>query len=197
MTRAKCWDGMRFNEIGPFSQPGWGVDDNEMSYVWDDANIIHHDWTERAGFMFYRRASGSFARLYKETGIWPNQYGSVYEQRNVWTWQNYPAYHRPLFGWPGVILTSYVFEGVDYPELAKGIKKLHDDNQKKPYEIVVRTDGLADKTLEWIETHALRWHWGNTATTPSGDIVRKNGQDDWTGDFLIDTEPRGKLCLVG
>ena len=196
LTRAKCWDGMRFNEIGPFSQPGWGVDDNEMSYVWDDADIIHHDFTERAGFMFYRRASGSFARLYKETGVWPNQYGSVYEQRNVWTWQNYPAYHRPLFGWPGAILKSYVFEGVDYPELAKGIKEIHDNNQKKPYEIVVRTDGLSEKTLEWIDTHALRWHWGNTAITPSGDIVRKNGQDVWTGDFLVDTEPRGKLCPV-
>lgn len=196
LTRAKCWGGMRFSEIGPFAQPGWGVDDNEMSYVWDDAGIIHHDWTERAGFMFYRRASGSFARLYKETGIWPNQYGSVYEQRNVWTWQNYPAYHRPLYSWPGTIETSYVFEGVDYPKLARDIKEIHDEHQKEPYEIVVKTEGLSDKSLEWIETHALRWHWGNAAVTPSGEIVRKNGQRDWTGDFLVDTEPRGKPIMA-
>ena len=198
LTRAKAWDGIRHSEEGPFAEPGWGVDDNELAYQWDDAGIIHHDFTAKLGYLLYRRASGSFARLYKETGIWPNQYGSVYEKRNVWTWQNYPAYHRPLYRWPGEIDKSYVFEGVEYPELAQQIKDIHDKG-KGPYEIIVTTDGLNNKTLDWIDTHRLRWHWGDTAVRPNGEIIKRNEQaaDIWTGDFLIDVKPRGALITVG
>jgi len=195
LTRAKAWDGLRFCEEGPFSEPGWGVDDNEMAYRWNDVGIVHHDWTEAMGIYLYRRASGSFARLHKETGIWPSQYGSVFEKRNVWCAQNYLD-HRMLFGWPREIKTSYIFEGLEYPELARKIKAIHDQG-KEANEIIVMTDGLNDETLDWIETHRLRWHWGDTAITPGGDIVRRNEDPDtWTGDFLIDADPRGAPVIM-
>jgi len=203
LTRSRAWDGLRHSEVGPFAKPGWGADDNEMSYRWNDAGILHHDWTIKAGYQLYRRASGSFARLYKETGIWPNQYGSVYEQRNCKLFQDYPGYHRPLmFQWPGEIEKSYILEGLEYPELAQKIKDIHDGHKKEPYEIIVMTTGsgysLSDKTLDWIQTHRYRWHWGNVVIATDGEIIHKNGENSnlWTGDFLVDTEPRGEPVRV-
>ena len=59
LCRASAWV-VRFSEEGPFGEPGWGVDDNDMAYRWDDAGIVHHEFTlQMSGWMLYRRQSGS------------------------------------------------------------------------------------------------------------------------------------------
>jgi len=80
LCRWRAWDGLRFSEEGPFAEPGWGVDDDEMAYQWNEDGATVHVVTN---IHPYRRASGSFRRLYRETGIWPVNYGSVYEKRLV------------------------------------------------------------------------------------------------------------------
>lgn len=195
LTTRRAWDGIRLNEDGPFGEPGWGVDDNELQYRWNEAGILHHDFTAQMGVKLYRRASGSFATLFKKTGIWPSQYGSVFEKRNVWCFQNVPD-HRMLFKWPRNVEKSYIIRGLEIPYLAQQIKAIH-DNGPGPYEIIVMTEGLSQPTLDWIETHRLRWQWGDTAITPAGEIVRKNGQEDtWTGNFLVDAEPNGEPAHI-
>ena len=198
LCRKEAWV-VRFSEDGPFGEPGWGVDDNDMAYRWDDVPIFHRDFSSRIGILFYRRASGSFQRLYEETGIWPNQYGSVYEQRNVFCYQEWAHYHRGLFGKPGKIERSYVIEGVEYPELARLVKSLHNEaDQNIGYEIIVKSDGLNDDTLDWIEERCLRFHYGDTVIDKHGKIIHRNAENEelWTGDFRVDKEPRGEVIDV-
>jgi glycosyltransferase involved in cell wall biosynthesis len=198
LCRAEAWK-LRFCEDGPFGQPGWGCDDNEMAYRWADTGIMHHDFTYTAvPVMFYRRASGSFARLFRETGVWPNQYGSVYEQRNVYLFQEFPYYHRGLQGKPDTIRRSYIVQGQEYPELAKTIKRLHDDNpQGIGYEIIVRNGELNQETHDWIEAHRLHFAWGDAVVDVDGQIIHRTpeNEDTWTGDFMVNREPRGEEVI--
>ena len=87
LCRFNAFDGIRFTEEGPYGKSGWKCEDNWMAFVWNEAGIIHHDF---GGIKAYRKQSGSFARQYKETGVYPSQYGSVYEQALVLLWQLYP-----------------------------------------------------------------------------------------------------------
>jgi len=70
LTNWKAWDGYRFNEEGPWSEAGWGADDDEMAHQWAEGGIVIHAIQNVAA---YRRGSGSFRRLFKDTGVWPNQ----------------------------------------------------------------------------------------------------------------------------
>ena len=198
LCRAEAWK-VRFNEDGPFGEPGWGCDDNDMAYRWKDAGVIHHDFTySRIPVMFYRRASGSFQRLFKETGIWPSQYGSVYEKRNVWLSQEYPFYHRGIGGRPGVIQRSYIIQGQEFPELAKTIKRLHNENpQGVGYEIIVRNGELNQETHDWIDAHRLHFPWGDAVVDVDGQIIHRtpDNEDTWTGDFMVNREPRGEEVI--
>lgn len=191
----KSWNNIRFSEEGPYAEPGWGVDDNDMAYRWNSLGITHHDFV---GVLCYRRASGSFARLYKETGIWPNQYGSVYEKRNVLCWQQWPNYHRGLYGWPGEIEKSFVIDNIEYPDLAKRVKQIHNDNRKTGYEIIVNDSNLTQSTIDWLDIVCLRWHWGDTVIDKQGNIIKKNPNNEmfWTGDIIRNKSPRGKVIKV-
>ena len=60
LARARAFDGIRFSEEGPFAEPGWGVDDNEMANQWNVAGIVVH--VVCGDIHPYRRASGSFQR---------------------------------------------------------------------------------------------------------------------------------------
>jgi hypothetical protein len=69
LSRARAWDGLRFCEEGPFGEPGWGADDDEMMYRWNEAGITVHvvrcacnENSPCTGVHPYRHASGSFLR---------------------------------------------------------------------------------------------------------------------------------------
>lgn len=190
LSRACAWDGFRFCEIGPFSEPGWGADDDEMAYQWRDAGIVVDVVT---GVHPYRRGSGSFNRLYRETGIWPNQYGSVYEQRVVWLQQNWPQY-QPGIQWGEPWLTVVV--GANDPKIAtKLIKIVHElmrerkfdppfDAIPNPYSVVLWSED--PETLEWGEPRHLRQYHGDKIIL-DGKIVsrREENESGWVGDFRI------------
>ena len=179
LCSARAWDGLRFSEEGPFGQPGWGVDDNEMACHWNEAGIVHHDF---GGVKLLRRQSGSFGRLFRETGIWPNQYGSIYEQRNVLLAQLYPQYYDPI--WCKTDLqVSYVLIG-GYPAFVERIKILHEELKNTPHEIVFVDNASTDRTKWWLDTFALRWPHGNaTIDAETGEILRRDEQSEaiWTG----------------
>lgn len=190
LCRTKAWDGLRFSEEGPFAQPGWGADDDEMAYRWIEAGIIVHVAT---GIKAYRRASGSFSRLFKETGIYPNQYGSIYEQRVVWLGQNWPQ-HEPIGQWGEPWLTV-VIQADSVENTARMIKSTHNqlrkrrfkppwDNDWNPYHVVAW--GGNDDFLTWAEPRRLCQHHGN-AIVVDGEIVRRNDDNEksWTGDFIL------------
>ncbi len=190
ICRARAWDGLRFSEEGPFGQPGWGADDDEMACQWQDSGISIH---VVVGIHPYRRASGSFHRLYQETGIWPNQYGSVYEQRVVWLQQNYPQYEQGMQWGEPYITVVIKANGID--STAMIVKQAHDQLRQRrfekpwewwsnPYSIVVW--GSDQTWLDWAEARRLRQHHGTT-TVADGEIVRRNRGNEatWTGDFRI------------
>lgn len=182
LCRHRAFKKRLFCEEGPFGQPGWGVDDNEMQYHWNEIGIIHHNF---AGIEVYRRQSGSFNRLYKETGVWPNQYGSVYEQRLVMMAQRYPQYFNPP--WHGVPVVSCVILGWnEYPIFARSIKRLHEDLKDIPHEIVFVDNGSIDKTKWWLDTYALRWpHGDTTICAETGKILhRADLEEVWTGNII-------------
>ena len=194
LTRYRAFDGLRFCEEGPFAQPGWGVDDDEMCYQWSEAGIVIHVVTH---IHPYRRASGSFRRLFLETGVWPNQYGSVYEQRLVWVQQNWPQY-QPGVQWGEPEVTAVI--AVGKLEIAiRFIKQAHDllrDRRRDgqwahipyPYSVIAwMPEGNAD-FMRWAEPRRLRQHHG-TLTIVGGEIVRRSKENDalWTGDFRIST----------
>ena len=196
LCRASAWDGLRFSEDGPYGEPGWGVDDNDMAYRWNEAEIVHHEFThETSGWKLYRRASGSFKRLFEETGVWPNGYGSVYEARNVKCFQDWWRYHRMLYGFLQTPTKSHVFYDPKMPEFAKEVKRIHEEDRNA--EIVVK-DVTDPEALLWLDTFALRWEWGDTAITPDGKIIRRGAdypEELWSGNVVRDREPVGEEVI--
>ena len=197
LARFRAFDGLRFCEEGPFGQPGWGADDDEMAYQWREAGVTVH---VVVGIHPYRRGSGSFRRLWKETGIWPNQYGSVYEQRVVWLQQNWPQY-QPGVMWgeppPERIITVNV-DGQNVEDAAREIKAVHDRMRQarfdppyeyawKPYHVIVQCTADNAEFLEWAEPRRLRQHHGDTIVL-DGEIVKRTAEnrDTWTGDFILE-----------
>lgn len=201
LARYKAFDGIRFCEEGPFSEPGWGADDDEIMYQWLDADIVLHvvscqcnHGKECTGVHPYRRGSGSFNRLFQETGIWPNQYGSVYEKRVVWLKHHWAKYQPPgQWGEPEII--NITVNG-NLEETIKEIKSTHDkmrknrfdapyDYQWKPYQIIVHPNG-SEEFLKWAEPRRLRQHHGDVIIVDS-HIIRRNKSNEpfWTGDFII------------
>lgn len=192
LSRARAWDGFRFCEEGPFGEPGWGADDDEMAYQWREAGIVVHVVTN---IHPYRRASGSFRRLFRETGIWPNQYGSVYEQRVVWLQQHWPQY-GPGVMWaaPEEIVELNVG---DLEKTIKEIKGAHDrmrldrydppyQHAWHPYHIIVRCPADRVDFLEWAEPRRLRQHHGNTVIVNGKPVKRDESNESlWTGDFIV------------
>lgn len=192
LSRAKAWDGLRFCEDGPFGEPGWGADDDEMAYQWNEVGISVHVVTN---IHPYRRGSGSFRRLFLETGIWPDQYGSVYEKRLVYLQQNWPQY-EPGVAWGEPWLTV-VIQADAVRETAMLIKATHDELRKRrfdepwstawnPYSIVVWCCNGHDEFLKWAEPRRLRQHHGQTNVV-NGEIVHRDHSNEltWTGDFRI------------
>ena len=183
LCNSRAWEGLRFSEEGPFGEPGWGVDDNEMALRWDEAGILHHDFS---GVLLYRRASGSWARLYRETGIYPNQYGSVYEKRVVKMYQDYP---HQVNQWQGrrIEVSAVVLGWNEHPMFARAIKVIHDDLKDIPHEVIFVDNGSTDETKWWLDTHALRWHHGGTAIdAKTGEILKRCEENEatWTGNVV-------------
>ena len=202
LARGKAFDGLRFCEEGPFAEPGWGVDDDEMAYQWLNAGIVVHSVTN---IHPYRRGSGSFRRLFLETGVWPNQYGSVYEQRLVWLYQNWPQY-QPGDQWGEPWLTVVIL-AFDVEETAMLIKAAHDklrerrfappyDRAWNPYHVVAWCPPLNKKFLEWAEPRRLRQHHGDTILVNGEIVKRDNGnRATWAGDFRVWTGNQYKDAL--
>jgi len=210
MSRSRAWDGLRFCEEGPFGQPGWGADDDEMMYRWNRAgikvdvircacNIEGPDGNPLpcTGVHPYRRASGSFRRLFKDSGIWPNQYGSVYEQRVVWLNQN-DCDQQTLDQWGEPWITVVV--KASYPEGAKAIKRAHERLRRRrfgegwefkwnPYSIMAWMPEQDDEFWKWAEPRMLRQHHGDAIILPSGAVIRRDKHNEhiWTGDFRLST----------
>jgi glycosyltransferase involved in cell wall biosynthesis len=180
LCRADAWR-VRFSEDGPFAEPGWGVDDNEMQYRWNAAGIKHADFTQEEGMILFRKASGSFKRLFEETGIWPNQHGSVYEKRLVKTYQDYPQY---CYFTPRI--SCVVLGWNEHPMIAKVVKRLHDEFVDTPHEIIVVNNGSTDGTKNWIDTYSLRQHHGDVVIdAQTNEIIRRTPENEefWTGNF--------------
>jgi hypothetical protein len=192
LARAAAFDGLRFSETGPFAEPGWGVDDDEMAYRWFQAGIIVHVVTNVHP---YRRASGSFPRLFRETGIWPNQYGSVYEKRLVWCQQNFPQF-APGVQWGEPWLTVIVRVGEEVERTVKLIKRIHDrlrerrfpspwSNFPNPYSIIAWCPP-EHPFLAWAEWRRLRQHHGDTIVVNAQRVTRTPEHEAlWTGDFRV------------
>jgi cephalosporin hydroxylase/glycosyltransferase involved in cell wall biosynthesis len=193
LCRAKVWDGMRFSEEGPFAEPGWGADDDEMAYQWLEKGITVHAVTN---IHPYRRASGSFGELYRETGIWPNQYGSVYEERVVWLQQQYP--HRGAGVQWGEPWLTLVIEADGFEPTVRKIKKAHDllrerkfeepwEKNWNPYHIMVHYPEPDEQFAVYKELHALRQHHGNVTVNGNGTVIQRTGELEelWTGDFIV------------
>lgn len=180
LQRGTAWR-VRFSEEGPYGEPGWGVDDNDMAYRWDEAGVVHHDFTnEASGWKLYRRASGSFQRLFEETGIWPTQYGSVYEKRVVKMFQDYPQYlNMP-------VVSCVVVGWNEYPMIARCVKAMHEDLKDVYHEVIVVNNGSTDETSKWLKDHALRQpHGDTTIDTVTGEIVKRTPENEeiWTGNI--------------
>lgn len=183
LCRADTWgEGKpRFSEEGPYGEPGWGVDDNDMAYRWRDLDMLHADFTQEEGMILYRRQSGSYQRLFEDTGIWPNQYGSVYEKRYVKLKQDYPQYQ----GTPKI--SCVVLGWNEYPMIVKVVKRLHDEFKDIPHEVIVVNNGSTDETKHWMETYGLRQSWGDTAIdSETGEIIKRTPDNEelWTGNFI-------------
>ncbi len=182
LCRKETWiDGPWFSEEGPYGEAGWGVDDNDMAYRWRDFNMLHADFTQEEGMILFRRASGSFQRLFEETGIWPNQYGSVYEKRYVKLRQDFPQYQGTI---PTV--SCVVLGWNEYPMITKVVKRLHNEFSNVPHEIIVVNNGSTDGTSKWITQQSLRQHHGDaTIDIETGEVIRRtpDNEEYWTGDF--------------
>lgn len=191
LARRAAFDGLRFCSDGPFARAGWGVDDDEMCCQWLAAGVSVfgvHDVHP------YRRASGSFQRLFEETGIWPNQYGSTYEERLVWCQQRWPQFDRGVqHGAPW--LTLLVEAGADPAATLRLIKRAHDRLRQRcephdgsrfnPYSIVACCPP-DHPFLRWAEPRRLRQHHGDTIVV-DGRIVRRCAANEptWTGDIRL------------
>lgn len=185
LCRADAWV-VKFSEDGPYGEPGWGVDDNDMAYRWSfhEPPIVHHEFTyEVSGWMLYRRQSGSFKRIFDETGIGANQYGSVYEKRYVKLQQDWNGHNGRL---PSA---SYVIRDVPMPDFARLVKRLHDEDPQ--CEIVVESDYDPEVT-RWLDTFALRQVHGDTTIDPDGNILRRGvdyPEELWSGNVVRNRAP--------
>jgi glycosyltransferase involved in cell wall biosynthesis len=221
LCRAKAWDGLRFSEEGPFGEPGWGVDDDEMAYRWQEAGIEVHVITCQCrhggsctGVHPYRHASGSFRRLYGDTGIWPNQYGSVYEKRLVKLCQDWPQYqpggNGPGAQWGEPWLTVVV-RATTIEQMAKTIKMAHNllrlrhfkkpyDDVANPYSVVLWNPDEDEDIDSWAQARRYRQHHGDTIILdeygPNRQIVNKSKDGgSWTGDFRVWTGQNWKEAI--
>jgi glycosyltransferase involved in cell wall biosynthesis len=190
LGRFRALGEFRFSEEGPFAEPGWGADDDELMHRWTDAGIVVH---VVAGMKVYRRASGSFRRLFQETGIWPNQYGSTYEKRCVWLQHNQPQ-HGKVMQWGEPWMTVVIKVG-ELEETIRLIKRAHDllyarRYEKKwgtypnPYSVIAWGDSPG--WHDWAQWRYLRQQHGD-ATIIDGKIVRRTPKNEelWTGDFRM------------
>ena len=195
LARYRAFDGIRFCTEGPFGEAGWGADDDELAYQWRDQNITVHIVIN---IHPYRRSSGSFGRLFRETGIWPTQYGSVYEKRVVWLQQNYARYQPGIQWGEAPPKRTVVIDVADLEETIKLIKFWHDEFRKdrfeppyeyawKPYKIIVRCPQNREDFLAWAEPRRLRQHHGDTVIIDD-KIIRRNADNEtlWTGDFTLE-----------
>lgn len=190
LARRRAFDGIRFAEHGPFGQPGWGCDDDELAHRWADLGIIVH---AVQGIKAYRRASGSFARLYRETGVWPADHGSVYEQRLVWM-QQYQSKHGKGVQW-GLPWLTVVVEAGSVDWTAKTIKRAHDLLRERrndppwqrawnPYQVVAWEGG--PEWVRWAEPRRLRQHRGDKIIIEDEIVYRTpDNETTWTGDFRV------------
>lgn len=197
LARHKAFDGIRFCEEGPFGEPGWGADDDELAYQWHEKNIVVN---VVVGIHPFRRGSGSFRRLFKETGIWPNQYGSVYEKRVVWLQHHWSKY-QPGVQWGKPIEDRIIVIDVENTnDTIKLIKDTHDrmrldklypdgkyKDMWKPYQIIVKCPNSNIEFLSWAKDRYLRHHHGD-ATIVDNEIIRRNPSNEslWTGDFILE-----------
>jgi len=200
LARYKAFDGLRFCEDGPFGQPGWGADDDEMMYQWNEAGIVVHVVTNVHP---YRHASGSFRRLFRETGVWAVDYGSTYEQRVVWLQQNWPQY-EPGNQWGEPWLTVVIKAG-ETETTSRLIKRAHNKLRERhfkppwshipnPYSVIVWGDN--PDWLEWAEPRRLRQHQGNKVIIDNKIVYRnKSNEDVWTGDFRLCTNGNWKSAI--
>lgn len=194
LTNRRAWEnGLRFEERGPWGEPGWGADDDEMAYQWRRAGIVIH---AIQNVKAYRRGSGSFRRLFQETGIWPNQYGSTYEKRVVWLMHHWPDM-GPGNQWGEPWLTVVVKNTGDIEENAELIKAAHDGLRRwhldgrwthipQPYSVVLWLPEPDEAVEAWAEPRRLRQHHGD-CTVVDGQIVRRGPETEatWAGDFRI------------
>lgn len=212
LARYKAFDGWRFSEEGPFGQPGWGADDNELAFRWTDGGIevrvIACGCSQGVpcnGAHPYRRGSGSFQRLFQDTGIWPNQFGSVYEQRVVYLQQNWPQYWIGCArGYPWL---TVVINVEDLDSTIRLIKRTHDllrlrrfdkphENSWNPYSIVAWMPKYIPEFAVWAEHTRLCQHHGNVIIVNGSIVRRKVGNEDtWTGDFRLWTESAWQCSL--
>ena len=181
LCRASAWC-VRFSEDGPFGEPGWGVDDNDMAFRWDTAGVLHYDFQ---GPLVYRRASGSFARIQKETGFSANGYGSVYEKRLVKLEQEWPGEMGKC-----VVVSVIIPAWNEYPLFAHAVKLLHEDLKNVPHEIIVVDNGSTDITRWWLDTFALRQWWGDATVDaltkePLRKVEHAELADVWTGNVIV------------
>lgn len=195
LARWRAFDDIRFCTEGPFGEAGYAVEDDELAYRWCDLGIVVHVVT---GIHPYRRINGSFGRLFRETSIWPNQFGSVYEQRLVYLQQNY-ARHQPGTQWgEAPPERTVIIDVANLDETIKLIKFWHDEFRKdrfetpyqyawKPYRIEVRCPAKCADFLAWAEPRRLRQHHGDTIIV-NGEIVKRNSENEalWTGDFVME-----------
>lgn len=198
LARNRAFNPYRFCEEGPFGEPGWGADDDEMCYQWNEADIKVYVETKTKP---YRRGSGSFRRLFLETGVWPNQYGSVYEKRVVWLQQNWAKYQPGIqWGEPRLdrIITIEASDNIE--STIKDIKNCHEELRKerfeipydyiwKPYRIIVRCDRNNHEFLTWAEPRRLRQHHGDRIIVDNKIVTRTSENEDlWTGDFILEIQ---------
>jgi len=172
-----------------------------MAYRWNEAGIAVHVTTAAHPF---RAAGGSFRRLFEETGIWPNQYGSVYEQRLVHCQQRWPQYH-PGVQWGEPWLTAVVRADHDPTRAIELIKRAHDALRLRrfrtadhfnPYSVVAWCPGAGGGFLDWAEPRRLRQHHGDTVVAGKQIIRRdRHNEPHWTGDFHLfrGDDPRDAL----
>ena len=173
LAKHSAFDGIRFCEEGPFAQPGWGVDDNELAGQWKEKGIILHAIED---MKVYRRAGGSFNRLFKETGIWPTQYGSNYEERVVWMQQNRPEMGVGCVPIPLAVIIWFE----NKKQTIELIKAAHEERCS----VIVWNPDEAFK--EWTEPRRLRQNHGDVIIIGK-DIVRRDetNEDEWVGDFRL------------
>ena len=142
---------------------------------------MHLDFT---GIKLYRAPSDSSARIFKETGIWRNQYGSVYEQRLVLLAQTYPQYVDPIWRKTDLQVSCVLVGQDDYPAFVECIRTLHDELKDTPHEVIFVNNASTDRTRWWLDTFALRWPHGNcTIDAETGGILRR-GEQIWTGNVV-------------